>query len=201
MTTNYDVAAFMGEAKQILADDGPLPEAKAAIADRLSVLSQRDDLTRFGMQLGPTDASNNTYLMWREPPYFTLLMVKFDEHFLSPVHNHGDHWIVACGYRGADRWDLYERRDGRSEAGPCDVVQVDEILLKPGDTVAMPPPPRAIHSHNNVTSGNSLELIFSAAPPTPAKDRMLFDIPDGTCRPSWYEISDQLQGNHFPPRF
>ena len=195
----YTTRAFMEDAKKLL-ENGHTPEAKDEIAARLSELAQRDDLTRFAAQLGPTDASNHTYLLWREPPHLTLIMVRFDEHFLSPIHDHREHWIAACCYRGADRWDLYERTDGKSGPGGFDLELRDQVLLTPGDSIVLPPPPAAVHSHNNVASGDTLELIFSAAPPTPAKDRMMFDLPSGICVPSWYEISEQLTGEYFPPR-
>lgn len=196
--TGYTTRAFMDDAKKLL-EGGDTAEAKQEIAERLSTLSQRDDLTRFAAQMGPTDASNHTYLLWREPPYFTLIMVRFDEHFVSPVHDHADHWIAACCYRGADRWDLYERSDGRSGPGEFKLELVDQQVLQPGDSILLGPPPRTVHSHNNVAAGDTLELIFSAAPPTPAKDRMMFDMASGICVPSWYEISDQLSGATFPP--
>jgi predicted metal-dependent enzyme (double-stranded beta helix superfamily) len=195
----YTTAAFMGDAKRLLDEGGYTNEVKMEIAARLSDLAKRDDLTRFAAQLGPTDASNHTYLLWREPPFFTLLMVRFDEHFLSPVHDHAEHWIAACCYRGADRWDLYERTDGNSGPGEFELDLVDQVLLKPGDSIVLAPP-RSVHSHNNVAPGDTLELIFSAAPPTPAKSRMMFDLATGVCVPSWYEISDQLSGEFFPPR-
>lgn len=197
--TSYTTPAFMQDARKLL-EGGEAPEVKQEIAERLSTLSQRDDLTRYAAQLGPTDASNDTYLLWREPPFFTLIMVRFDQYFLSPVHDHADHWIAACCYRGADRWDLYERSDGRRGPGEFELDLVDQVLLEPGDSILLGPPPRTIHSHNNVASGDTLELIFSSAPPTPAKDRMMFDLSTGTCVPSWYEISEQLSGAYFPPR-
>ena len=187
----------MGEAKAALDADSELATTQAEIADRLAVLSRRDDLLRYGMQLGPTDASNASYLLWREPPYFTLMIVKFDQHFASPVHDHGDHWIVACGYRGIDRWDVYERTDGATGPGDASLELVDQLTLNPGDTAALRAP-RSIHSHNNVADGDTLELIFSAVRPIPARERMIYDIPEGTCRASRFEISQQLVGERYP---
>jgi predicted metal-dependent enzyme (double-stranded beta helix superfamily) len=196
---DYTIERFMTDAKDLLSsseDSSPWE----AIGERLSALSRRDDLTAYGAQLGPTDASNGTYLLWREPPFFTLLLVRFDEHFRSPVHDHRDHHIVACAYRGIDRWDLYERVDDGGGPGPCTLELVEQVELRSGDSVALTGPPRSIHSHNNVARGDTLELIFSATPPTPASDRLMFDLSTGTCRASWYEIADQLQGDYFPPR-
>lgn len=194
----YSIEQFMTDAKGLLQGDAPIDEVKAHLGERLSALAARDDLTCYGAQLGPTDASNGTYLLWREPPHFTLVMIRLDEFFRSPVHDHGDHWVVASCYRGIDGWDIYERTDGRTGPGSCNVELVDQVVLSPGDHVAMPPPPRAIHSHNNLNHGDTLELIFSAARPIPAAERMIYDVPASTCRPSWFEVGDQLQGDHFP---
>ena len=117
----YSIEQCMTEAKELLARSTDLEATKWAIGARLQRLAQRDDLTRYALQLGPTDASNGTYLLWREPPFFTLVMIRLDEHFRSPVHEHGDHWVVACGYRGLDRWDVYERPSGQPAPGRCAV--------------------------------------------------------------------------------
>lgn len=196
----YDPKTFMADAQRILGQVGDLSSAQDEIAERLSHLAARDDLTRFGAQIGPSDAANGTFLIWREPPHFALLMVQFDEGWMSPVHDHQNHWIVACGYRGADRWDMYERKDDGNVMGHADLQLVDQVVVRPGDTISMPPPPRAIHSHNNVHNGPTLELIFSAAPPSPAAERHIYDVEASSCQPSWFEVSDQLVGDYFPPR-
>ena len=200
MATSYTVEAFMGDAKAILSGGAPLEEIKTEIGQRLSALGKRDDLTCMAAQFGPTDASNGTYLLWREPPYFTLVLIRLDEHFRSPVHDHANHWVVASCYKGVDRWDIYERTDGGTGSGACALELADQVVLNPGDFIAMPPPPQAIHSHTNLARGDTLELIFSAAKPIAAADRMIYDLPGSKCQPSWFEVADQLQGDWFPPR-
>lgn len=200
LTTTYTIRQFMADAKKILDTGEELANIKAAIGERMSELSKRDDLIRHAAVIGPSDAASNNYLLWREPPYFSLVMVRFDEFFSSPVHEHGDFWIVACGYRGADRWDLYERKDGGIGPGPCQVELVDQVMVHPGDHLGMPPPPRAIHSHNNVNSGDTLELVFSSNAPLPASERLLYDLSEQVARPSWYEVSKIVQGDYYPQR-
>jgi hypothetical protein len=118
----------------------------------------------------------------RSSPAVTVgLAVQFDEHYLSPVHEHGDYWVVACAYRGADRWDMDKRLDDGSVDGHAELEMVDQILLTPGMTTAMPPPSRAVHSHNNVFSGATLELIFTAADPLPAHERLLHNPDMNSC--------------------
>lgn len=130
----------MTEARALLESGGELSDAKADISERLVQLSRRDDLTSSGCQVGPTDALNCGYLLWGEPPHFAQVLVRLDEPYNSPIHE-----------------------------------------------------------HNNLSSGDTLELIFSAVPPVPATKRFLYDLDSASCRPSTFEISDLLLGDYYPP--
>lgn len=198
--TKYDIPRFIADARAILASREPLERQKTAIGERLVELSRRDDLTRFGMPLGPSDASTDNYILWREPPYTALVLGQFDPGYLSPVHEHGDFWVVGCGYRGEDRWDMYERIDDGRTPGHAEVRLYDQWHIPPGKAVCMPMPPRAIHSHNNVAPGFTLELIFSAAKPLQREDRIVYDVDNRTCRPSGFNLSGILVGDYYPPR-
>ena len=200
MTTHYAIPQFIKDAKAILDSGDSLEQKKAAIGERLSALSRRDDLTRFCFPLGPSDASTQTYLLWREPPYIALVLAQFDPGYLSPVHEHGDFWVIGCGYRGQDRWDIYERLDDRTRQGHADLKLVDQWHIPPGTTVSMPRPPRAIHSHNNEAPGHTLELIFSAAKPLSTQQRLVYDVDAGSCWPSGFNLGGMLVGDRYPPR-
>lgn len=197
--TSYTIPAFVTDAKAILEGSGALQDKKALIGERLADLSKRDDLTRTALPMGPSDASTANFLLWREPPYTALVLGQFDPGYLSPVHEHGAHWVIACGYRGEDRWDMYERRDAGEREGHADVQLVDQWSITPGTVVHMPAPPRAIHSHNNVTAGLTQELIFSMVPPLQPEDRAIYDVEDGRCWPSAFNLGGLLVGDHYPP--
>lgn len=199
-TANYSVSGFMRDADAILATDAPLEDKKADIADRMSVLSRRDDLTRFALPIGHADGSTQNYLLAFEPPYTLLGLSQFDPHYYSPVHEHGDFWVIGCGWRGCDRWDMYERLDDGSLEGYADLKLVDQVLLPPGGTVWMPPPPRAIHSHNNETGGFNYELIFTSAKPMEPADRLFYDVEEKTCWPTLYAPSKIFPEHRWPPR-
>ncbi len=198
--TRYTIPAFIREAKDILAGDLPLEGKKAAIGDRLSLLSRRDDLTRLAIPVGPADASTGNFLLWREPPYISLFLAQFDPGYLSPVHEHGDFWVVSCGYRGRSRWDIYERLDDGSRPGYAEVKLVDQVPLPPGVPVWMPPPPRAIHAHNNEFDGDTLEILFSAIRPIEPPERVIYDVEGRTCFPSPWRPGAILIGDTYPPR-
>lgn len=195
----YTVAGFMRDAQKVLETSLPLVEKQAEIADRMALLSQRDDLTRFGMPIGPADGSTQNYLLAFEPPFTLLGLSQFDPHYLSPVHEHGDFWVIACGWRGLDRWDMYERKDDGSVPGYADLELVDQIFLSRGETIWMPPPPRSIHSHNNETGGFNCELIFTAAEPMKAEDRLYYDVEEKTCWPSLFPPSTIFPETRWPP--
>ena len=199
-SSKYDIPRFIADARAILASRETLEQQKLAIGERLSELSRRDDLTRHGMPIGPSDASTDNYILWREPPYMALVLAQFDPGYLSPVHEHGDFWVVGCGYRGADRWDMYERIDDRRTPGHAEVRLHDQWHIPPGKAVCMPMPPRAIHSHNNVSSVLVQELIFSAAKPLSPEERNVYDVDNRTCRPSGFNLSGILVGDYYPPR-
>lgn len=198
--TRYDIPLFIRDAKAILSSGDPLEAQKLAIGERLSELPRRDDLTRHGMPLGPSDASTDNYILWREPPYMALVLGQFDPGYLSPVHEHQDFWVVGCGYRGEDRWDMYERIDDGRRPGHAEVRLYDQWHIPPGKAVCMPMPPRAIHSHNNVSSALVQELIFSAAKPLPPEDRIVYDVDNKTCWPSGFNLAGILVGDYYPPR-
>jgi predicted metal-dependent enzyme (double-stranded beta helix superfamily) len=198
MASRYNIRRFIADAKELLEQNLELADLQEALGLRLVELSGRDDLTSHGAILGPSDANFNSYLLWREAPHFTLVLAQFEPLYRSPVHDHGDHWVVAGGYRGRDRWDVYERTDDGSVAGHADLTLVDQPIVEPGTWCALQPPPRSIHSHNNQVDTFSSELIFSVVAPIPKEQRLIFDPEECTCRSSWFGASQHLTGDSYP---
>jgi predicted metal-dependent enzyme (double-stranded beta helix superfamily) len=198
MSDAYTIRKFVAEAKEQLDRGLDLADLQQEVGERLVRLSERDDLTSQGAINGPSDASFNSYLLWREAPHLTVVLVEFEPYYRSPIHEHGDHWVVAAGYHGADRWDVYERLDDGSEPGKADLELVDQPVVRPGSWCALPPPPRSIHSHNNMVEGFTSELIFSAVAPLPKMERLHFDLDEGTCRESWFGAAEHLVGDSYP---
>jgi hypothetical protein len=198
--SKYSISRFVLDAKKVLASDAALERKKGGIAERLQELSKRQDLLRFGLPIGPADGCTQNFLLWREPPHTMLALAQFDHGYESPVHEHGNFWVVCCGYRGEDRWDMYERFDDGAVAGHADVRMIGQIAVPPGKAVWMPEPPRAIHSHNNVFSGATYELVFAAAKPLPAADRLIYDVDARRCWPSPFNPASVAIGDTYPPR-
>lgn len=197
--TTYTVPDFMRDARRILASGDDLEEQKVALGQHMVELAKRDDLTRFAVPNGPSDVSTGSFVLWREPPFTALVLGEFAPGYLSPVHEHGDFWVVACGYRGEDRWDMYERTDAGDQPGHAEVKLVDQWTVTPGTFVSMPPPPRAIHSHNNASSSEPLlELIFSAAEPLSGANRTLYDVGGCRCWGSAFNVNSIMGGDRYP---
>jgi predicted metal-dependent enzyme (double-stranded beta helix superfamily) len=198
VAARYGIKQFITDAKDLLLDNLPLTQLHEALGTRLVELSERDDLTSHGRIIGPSDASFNSYLLWREPPHLALVLAQFEPGYRSPIHEHGDHWVLGAGYRGRDRWDVYERLDGSTAAGPAKIRLKDQVVVEPGSWTALQPPPASIHSHNNLTDGFTSELIFSAVAPIPRERRLLFDLEEQTCRVSWFGAAEHVAGGAYP---
>jgi predicted metal-dependent enzyme (double-stranded beta helix superfamily) len=195
-----EVCDLVVDATAILEGTAALEEKKKAIAERLTRLSEIDNLTRVGLPLGPTDASTQNYLLWRQPPHTAVLLSAWEPGYQSPVHEHGDHWVVSCGYRGVDRWDMYERLDDGSKPGYAEVKLVDQYELSRGKAFWMPAPPRAIHSHNNAGNTIAMEILFISTPALPMSERLHYDVEGRECWPTWFRSTSVLNGEYYPPR-
>lgn len=199
--SKYSIQKFINDAKVILEKPDPLEKKKASIAERMIELSKRDDLIRVGRMTGYNDATPQNWMLWQEPGA-SLHVAGMHPGHSSPVHEHGNYWAIACGYRGHDRWDMYERVDDGARPGYAEVKLVDQYDVVPGKAAWMPAPPRAIHSHNNASSAEySQELIFfSTNDPPPPSERLIYDVEEKRCWPSTYDFRPAFAGEYYPPR-
>lgn len=198
MTNRYSIESFIADAKAILAAEQPLDAQKRAIGGRLKVLAKRDDLLRYGRPVGHSDASNFNWILYREKPNLMLILVAWLPGYLSPVHEHGHYFPISVGWRGHDRWDVYERVDDRKTVGFADVRKVDEIHVTPGEVAFLEPPPKSIHSHNILASEVTYELFFFCTPSLPPEERLHFDVDAQRCYPThqtWGVFDEE-----WPPR-
>ena len=101
-STKYAIPDFIGDAKKVLATGETLAAKKAAIGEHLRELAKRDDLLRVGRPIGDSDASNFNWILYREG-FLMLIMVAWLPGYTSPVHEHGDYYVVGVGYAGLDR--------------------------------------------------------------------------------------------------
>jgi hypothetical protein len=85
MAASYTVLAFIEDARAIMDAGGKLEDQQAVLGERLSELSARHGFTRVGLPLGPSDASTENFLLWREPPSSPLCWGS-STRYKSPVH-------------------------------------------------------------------------------------------------------------------
>ncbi len=198
MNSRYSIQNFISDAKCILAMKLPLEVQKQQVGERLRELAKRDDLLSFGRPIGYTDASQFNWVLYREHPDILLVMVGWVPGYRSPVHEHGDYYPIGVGYRGHDRWDVYERIDSGKVAGYADLRLIEQWHVTPGELVYLPPPPRSIHSHNIVSSDMTYELLFFSTPALPPEGRLHFDVDEKRCWPTHFRM-DAFDGE-WPPK-
>ena len=198
MNPIYSIQSFISDAKYVLAQGLPLEIEKQQVGERLRELAKRDDLLSFGRPIGYTDASNFNWVLYREHPDIMLVMVGWLPGYRSPVHEHGDYCPIGVGYKGHDRWDIYERLDDGKAEDYADLRLVDQKHVTPLTLVYLAPPPRSIHSHNVVTTEMTYELLFFYTPSLPPQQRLHFDVEQKKCWPSHFSM-DVFDGE-WPPK-
>lgn len=198
MTAHYSIKHFISDAKCILSKGLPLEVQKQQVGERLRELAKRDDLLSFGRPIGYTDASNFNWVLYREHPDIMLVMVGWLPGYRSPIHEHADYYPIGVGYRGHDRWDIYERKDDGKTPGYADLELIDQWHVTPGKLVYLAPPPQAIHSHNMLSMDMTYELLFFSTPSLTPEQRLHFDPDEKRCWPTHFSM-DVFDGE-WPPQ-
>ena len=143
----YTVGQFMEDVKDILNENGATDAGLGEIAQRMRVLSSRDDLFDRGEWKEPTPGGNTigSYRLSGEPDETLILSIsQFSHERPTPVHTHNT-WGVICGYRGSDRYEGWERVDDCSRPGYAELRLVVDRDLERGDSLYWREYPRDIH--------------------------------------------------------
>lgn len=174
----YGVPEFIVDVKAILAEEGgPTDNGLARVAEKMGELVRNPEI-----QAG--DAASNVHvaagsgggpMFHDEASGLTLMRARFGPEAMTPIHNHGS-WGVVGVYRGRDRYQIWRRKDGATDARPgsADVELVEERILEPGDTVVLPPPPQDIHAQQGHDGTTVHELVLFGAN-LRGKPRLYFD--------------------------
>jgi predicted metal-dependent enzyme (double-stranded beta helix superfamily) len=154
------VAAFIGDVKQILAEDGAGEAGLARIAERMRRFvrdypSEPTDAT----PAGNVHTGRQSTPLYTDASGLTLVRARFGPEAMTPIHNHGT-WGVVGVYRGRDRYQVWRRLDEGSDAGPARIELVDERVLGPGDVVVLPPPPQDIHAQQGEDGEAAHEFVL-----------------------------------------
>ncbi len=177
---NYDLAAFVADARKIVPAGGadPGPAGREAIGALLRRLAQSEQILE---RTGQTTARQGTHGLdirggeiHKEPDgTMALMLARFPHESETPIHNHNS-WGVVCVVTGSDRYLAWRRTDGGGREGHAEVELVAESLLGPGDVVHFADIPEDIHSQQGANGAPVWELVFFGRDPN-TTPRLYFD--------------------------
>jgi len=151
-----------------------LESMRAAIAEPIRRLLQRQDLIELGLPRPGNNVDESWYLYYDGEVSAVLFKVPIE----PPVqpHDHGV-WETLLVYRGAMQHTVYERTDDRRADGRAVLRECESRVLHQGD-YAVVAPPRDIHGFRAVTEG-TYGITISRGLYNP--ERLYFDVHAGTC--------------------
>jgi len=172
MTATYTIETFIGEVKQILADDGPTPAGLNRIAGRMKELARHPELA--GEEpIGNIHTGSQSKPLYIDESGLILVRARFGPEAMTPIHSHGS-WGVIGVYQGRDQYQVWRRLDDGTGAGEASVELVEERILEPGDAVVLPPPPQDIHAQRGHNGEATYEYVLFGAN-TMILPRLYFD--------------------------
>ena len=153
---------------------GQIDQMRAAIAEPIRRLVERDDLLKAGLPRPGNNVAESYYLYFDGELSVVLFKVPMD----PPVqpHDHGV-WETLFVYRGALQHTLYERVDDRAVPGRAVLREHASGTLHPGD-YAVIAPPRDIHGFRALTDAT---YGITVSRGTYEPDRLYFDVQAQTC--------------------
>lgn len=154
--------------------EGNVEGMRAAIAEPIRRLVQREDLLELGLPRPGNNVEESWYLYYDGELSAVLFKVPI-EPVVQP-HDHGV-WETLLVYRGALQHTLYERTDDRRVHGRAVLRECESRTLHPGDYTVVAPP-RDIHGFQAVTDG-TYGITISRGLYNP--ERLYFDVQGETC--------------------
>ena len=147
---------------------------RAAIAEPIRRLVQREDLLELGLPRPGNNVDESWYLYYDGELSAVLFKVPIEP--AVQTHDHGV-WETLLVYRGALQHTLYERIDDRRAAGRAVLRECESMILHPGD-YAVIAPPRDIHGFHAVTD-DTYGITISRGLYNP--ERLYFDVQAEAC--------------------
>ena len=153
---------------------GDVEGMRAAIAEPIARLVQRQDLLDIGLPRPGNNVDESWYLYYDGELSAVLFKVPMAPS-VQP-HDHGV-WETLLVYRGALQHTLYERTDDGRVPGRAVLREHESRTLRQGDC-AVVAPPRDIHGFHAVTDG-TYGITISRGLYNP--ERLYFDVQAQTC--------------------
>jgi predicted metal-dependent enzyme (double-stranded beta helix superfamily) len=140
----------------------------------LQRLAAEDNLLDIGLPRPTVHSSDGTWLYWDGE--LNILMAKFPEGRVVPVHNHGT-WEIVGTYRGRLDYSAYRRLDDGSRKGFADLELCEHRVLEPGEFSLVPEPPHDLHGFETVDGDMWMLVVVRGGFD---EDRLYFDPEAGT---------------------
>ena len=142
-------AALMKQVHAILDGEGPTPSSLHAIKLKLVALAKRAELFPLSDFEMPVSQGRNIPLLLEENDGHGLyLTINLPGKEAAP-HDHGI-WCVNAAVSGEEKHEFYRRTDENSPPGQATVVKIGEVIVRPGQGMAM-----ADHDiHANIVIGD-----------------------------------------------
>jgi len=127
---------LLAQVHAITAKEGVTPSALHAIKLKLVALAAKVDLFPSGdFSMPVAQGRNHPLLVEENDGHGLYLTINMPGKEAAP-HDHGI-WCVNAGISGRERHVFYRRTDDGGRAGSASVVKVGEVMVEPGNGMAM----------------------------------------------------------------
>jgi predicted metal-dependent enzyme (double-stranded beta helix superfamily) len=129
-------AELLHEVHAITSHEGITPSALHAIRLKLVALARRTDLFPLSdFAMPEAQGRNHPLLVEENDGHGLYLTIALPGKEAAP-HDHGI-WCVNAAISGRERHILYRRTDNGQQDGRAEIVQVGEVIVEPGNGMAM----------------------------------------------------------------
>lgn len=161
MNENYTIDAFIGDVKRILAEDGENWAAFERIEEQMKVLVQNPKYRDIDEEAaaGNVHSGRQSEPLYEDDTGLILVRARFGPEAMTPIHSHGS-WGIIGVLKGRDHYQVWKRNDDGDGPGEAEVELVEDMILEPGDTVILPPPPQDIHAQQGHDGEPTYEFVL-----------------------------------------
>jgi predicted metal-dependent enzyme (double-stranded beta helix superfamily) len=146
-------AKLLADVHAITAEEGITPSALHAIKLKLVALANKTELFRLSdFEMPVAQGRNHPLLVEDNDGHGVYLTISLPGKEAAP-HDHGI-WCVNAAISGQERHEFFRRTDEGNKPGHATLVKVGEVLVEPGNGMAM-----ADHDiHSTIVLGKELAI-------------------------------------------
>jgi len=187
------IDGFMTLATETIGRDGVSRASLAKLLAELMALAGERDLWSTSVFADPEPEERQARHLVRADPDtgFTLYLNVMRPGKMIPPHNHTT-WACIAAVEGAEHNTLYERVDGGEGPGAARLQKLKEIVLEPGNGVALMPD----DIHSVEIRGDSIirHLHFYGRALDTLSERLTFGIAAGTASIMGIGVKTKISG-------